>query len=126
MIIYPPMLRGGKNQSIFVELLSTTNTPFIGKIASDMTANLVRVKLAPLSAPLVQLASIGSTYTNRGFIEVDAVKCPGLYRLDLPDVLFVNDGVSLVLTVSLVAVGMSPLNIIIPLIDQNLSAATIS
>ena len=125
MIIYPPMLRGGTKQSIFVELLSTTNTPFIGKVASDMTGNLIRFRVAPLSAPLVQLASIGSVFTARGFIEVDAVNCPGLYRLDLPDVLFVNDGASLVLTVSLVAVGMSPLNIIIPLIDQNLNAATI-
>lgn len=120
MLIYPAMLRNRLNQSIVIELLdSTTKLPVTGKVAANITASLAQYKASPISAVLVALGSITAGFTQRGFIEIDAVKCPGLYRLDIPNSVFVNDGVTTQLVVSLVCTGCVPVNIIIPLTDTN-------
>jgi hypothetical protein len=50
-----------------------------------MTAAYARQGAAPVDIPLVALASPSAAWAAGGWAELDATKCPGLYRLDLPD-----------------------------------------
>ncbi len=54
---------------------------------SGLVAAYTFRRTAATSISLATLAAVTSAYSSGGFKEIDAVKCPGLYRLDIPDAL---------------------------------------
>lgn len=56
---------------------------------SGLVAWYVRDRAAPVSITLITQTATGA-YSSGGFIEVDATKTPGLYRLDVPNAAFVD------------------------------------
>lgn len=121
MTIYPEVERGSTNQTIYIELVDTTaaNVPVTGKVAANVTVGLIRHKETSASATMVALASVTSAHVARGFIEIDAVKVPGMYRVDVPNNLLVNDGMSTAIYATFVCAGCKTINICIPLSDTS-------
>lgn len=57
----------------------------LGPTGTTMSAAYVRQGASPVDIPLVPLANPSAAWASGGWVELDAVKTPGLYRLDLPD-----------------------------------------
>ena len=57
----------------------------LGAAGVAMTAAYVRQGAAPVDVPLVALGSPSAAWAAGGWVELDAVKLPGLYRFDPPD-----------------------------------------
>lgn len=54
-----------------------------------LSASYIREGGSRVSIPLVS-QTVNGTYTSGGFVEVDAVNMPGVYRVDTPDALFAS------------------------------------
>jgi hypothetical protein len=87
------ILSGSTKQSLFFDIQDTTGAPLTG-LAYD-TAGLVAyyaVNLhTPESIPLIPLTDNTDVWQEGGFIELDAVNLPGVYRLDVPNVFVFQD-----------------------------------
>jgi len=80
------LLAGSVDLSIPVVLRSTAdNTETTGKAFGDVTASYLRQGGIRVDIPAITLAAVNSVHADGGFIEVDAVNMPGLYRFDLTD-----------------------------------------
>jgi len=80
-----------QSQTIFMPVLNvTTGAPLTGLAydSAGLSCYYVRGGAFPVQIPLVTLADAGDVWTAGGFIEVDAVNMPGIYRLDLLDEMF--------------------------------------
>lgn len=74
---------GTTSRTEYIYLNSTGyvfNTP--GLVASYVRAGLARVAI-----PLVS-RTVAGAYVSGGFVEVDPINMPGLYRIDVPNALF--------------------------------------
>jgi hypothetical protein len=67
-------------------------------IASGINAYYIKTRSTPQEILLVEQTADGA-HTDGGFVEIDSAICPGLYRLDLPDVIFSSGAQSIVLRV---------------------------
>ena len=80
------ILAGSIDLSIPVILRSTTdNTEVTGKVNTDVTASYWRQGGSRTGIAVIALGSINVAHSDGGFLEVDAVNIPGIYRFDLPD-----------------------------------------
>ena len=85
MIIVP----GSTNQSIYFKLVDPTDgTPETGLVIAALTASYVRDRTAAATNALAALGAVNAAHADNGAIEIDAVNCPGLYRVDYPDAAF--------------------------------------
>lgn len=125
MIIYPSMVRGARRQTIFVRLLAIAGTPMLGVLPTDIIMSVMRKRGPRTPFVLVPITNV-NVFTLRGWAEVDAVACPGLYRLDLPNAIFVNDGLSETVVVGLVSPLIQPVYLTIPLTDIDPSATSVN
>lgn len=80
---------GSTAQSLYVFLKDSAVTTGAGKTgiafnAAGLTAHYTRPRAAPVAIALVTQTPTGA-YASGGFVEVDAVNVPGLYRVDVPD-----------------------------------------
>lgn len=114
------------NQSVFFYIVEDTGGTAPGEPKTGLafgnitTARFARAGAAPVAITPITLASNAAAHSDGGFIEVDAINMPGLYRFDVPDAAFVS-GV-LRVAVQLVVAGASnalaaPLQIDIPDFD---------
>jgi hypothetical protein len=81
-----PFKLGSTSQSVYVKLVDSTT--FLGKtglLYSDVTASYVINGAAAADVTEITLASAGTAWASGGFLEVEATKCPGLYRFDIPN-----------------------------------------
>jgi hypothetical protein len=80
-------------QKFLLDIRDTSGDPLTGLAynTAGLTAYyFVMGDSAITPLPLVELTTLDSNSTNGGFIEVDAVNMPGIYRLDLPDAVFAS------------------------------------
>ena len=125
MITYTnPYIRGSKKNSVLVELKDTSNVAVTGKTQADVTVSTVRWRQLPDSVTMVSLANARVAFSAGGWAQLSAVQYPGLYRLDIPNSAFENDGLSDVVLVSVLCVGCQPVYLLIPLTDHDDSANT--
>lgn len=122
MNLYRPILRGRIGNTIFVEVVDPVS-PFLPKTGLAFnTAGIlfyyVKRGAAPVAITPVALAAATTAWTAGGVREVDATNMKGLYRLDIPDAAFTDDGLSDMVTVCISATGYSFTNIQIPLTDR--------
>lgn len=85
-----PILAGSTSQSIDVTLwVQATGAPQTGLVfnSSGLTAaySFTGAVAGSVSITLATLATTTTAYSSGGFIELDATKQPGVYRLDLPN-----------------------------------------
>lgn len=123
--IVPPMIRASKKNSIVVELKDMSNAPVTAKVAADITVTYMRWAKAFVQPTAVALANPGVAHTAHGFVQISATRCPGLYRFDVPDTEFVNDGLSDYFVVAILCAGCQPDYIQIPLTDLDDSPSTV-
>lgn len=124
--ILRPMIRGSKKNSIPIELKDNANVPVTAKVAADITVTLMRWSKAFGQPSAVALANAGAAHVANGFVQISATRCPGLYRYDVPDAEFVNDGISDYFVVAILCAGCQPDYIQIPLTDLDDSPATVT
>ncbi len=122
MYTYRPIPRGSVKNSIFVELRDAA-TPFLPKTgfafnSAGILLSYAKKRAARVAITPVTLAAITTAWTSGGVREVDAANMPGVYRLDIPDAAFTDDGASDEVIVTVVATGYETKNIRIPLIDK--------
>lgn len=122
MELYRPIVRGSVSNSIFVEMHDAA-TPFLPKtgLAFD-TVGLVlsycKKRAARVAITPVTLAAVTTSFTSGGVKEINATNQPGLYRIDVPDAAFQDDGISECIIVTVVCTGYETKNIVIPLLDK--------
>jgi len=86
------ILPNSKDVSIQFILRSTTdNIEVTGKTATDLTISYWRQGSTRTDITASDLSAVDSTHTDGGIIEVDSTNIPGLYRLDLPDAVALQD-----------------------------------
>lgn len=125
MIIYTSdYVRNSKRNSLLVELKDNANTAVTGKVFTDITATVVRWGQPPDSVTMVALANARAAFSAGGWAQLSAAQYPGLYRLDIPNTAFVNDGVTDNILVSVLCTGCQPVYVMIPLTDRDGSAGT--
>jgi hypothetical protein len=90
--------------------------------SAGLTAYYVRPRNAAVAIALATQTVTGA-WASGGFVEVDAVHAPGLYRLDLPDAALAV-GADAVVVYLHGASGMAPLVLRIALIGMDFSNAT--
>jgi len=74
------------DNSIYVRAVDDrTGQATTGLTAGVVSAYYARGRSAAVAVPVVALASPDAAHADGGFIEVDPVGMPGLYRFDLPD-----------------------------------------
>jgi hypothetical protein len=75
------------SKSFFLRIVSAVGAPMTG-LAFDtagLLATYARTREEVVAMTLVTLADQDTAWTSLGFIEVDATKQPGLYRIDVPN-----------------------------------------
>lgn len=118
-------VRGSKKNSVLIELVDVvTGAQVLAKVAADMTISVGRWRAALDVITVVALANALSPWLSSGFRELSAARLPGLYRFDIPDDNFVNDGISDVIMVGALCTGCSPFFVILQLTDIDPSIAT--
>lgn len=118
-------VRGSSKNSVIIELIdSTTNAQVTGKVAANITASVGRWRNGLDTITPVDLANALSTHTTGGWKELHSVRMPGLYRLDIPDFAFTNDGISDMLLVAVTCAGCKPVYLVLPLVDIDPSPNT--
>jgi len=122
MTTYRPVLRGRIGNSIFVEIHDPA-TPFLPKTGLAFnTAGIlfyyVKKGAAAVAITPVTLAALTTVWTSGGVKEVDAANMQGLYRLDIPDAAFTDDGLSDEVNICISATGYAFTNVKIPLTDR--------
>ena len=123
--ILHPMVRNSRNNSIVVELKDNSNVPVTAKVAADITVTYMRWAKAFVQPSAVALANPSAAYTPHGFVQISAARCPGLYRYDVPNTEFVNDGRSDYFVIAILCAGCQPDYIQIPLTDVDDSPSTV-
>lgn len=93
--------KGSKGVSIDVFLQLTTGAPAtgIGFNAAGLQASYRRPGSLPITVALVAVG-VAAAWTSGGFVEIDAAKQPGMYRIDAPDALFAAGVDKATLTIS--------------------------
>lgn len=77
---------GSVSVSLPVVLRKTAdNTEQTGKVFGDVTGSYWRQGGVRTAVTMATLAGPSAAYSSGGFVEVDAVNQPGLYRFDVPD-----------------------------------------
>ena len=94
---------GSANQSEYFRILdSTTFLPKTGLAynSAGALAYYLRTRGLPVAITLSALGAANAAYAAGGFIEVDSVNLPGVYRLDAPDAAYLSGvaGVTIALT----------------------------
>lgn len=118
-------IRGSKKNSVVIELLdATTGAAVPAKVAADMTISTGRWRQNLDVITAVNLANPLAGWLSSGFIQLSAARLPGLYRFDIPDTLFVNDGISDVVIVAALCTGCRQFFIMLPLTDADESQTT--
>lgn len=79
--------QGGQDATIEIPIRATAGGAATGLAhnSAGVHCSYQRPRAAPVDIALVSLASPTAGHTDGGFVEIDATKKPGLYRLDLPD-----------------------------------------
>lgn len=75
----------------FILRSSTNNSEITGKVAADLTISYWRQGESRTAITPSNLSSINAIHSDGGIIEVDSTNMPGLYRLDIPDAVAVQD-----------------------------------
>lgn len=75
----------------FILRSSTDNSEVTGKVAADLTMSYWRQGASRTAITPSDLSAIDADHVDGGIIEVDATNMPGLYRLDLPDAIAIQD-----------------------------------
>ena len=75
----------------FILRSSTDNSEVTGKVAANLTISYWRQGASRTAITPSNLSAIDSSHVDGGVIEVDATNMPGLYRLDLPDAVAIQD-----------------------------------
>lgn len=75
----------------FILRSSTDNSEVTGKVATDLTISYWRQSDSRTAITASDLSSIDAAHTDGGVIEVDSTNMPGLYRLDIPDAVTIQD-----------------------------------
>lgn len=107
-------IKKGKTEvSLYVFIQDSASSTGAGKTGlayntAGLSAYYVRPLAAAASIPLVTLALVTTAWASGGFIEVDSVNMPGVYRLDVPNAVFAT-GVDSVVMMMRGASGMAPL-----------------
>jgi len=94
---------GSANQSEYFRILdSTTFLPKTGLAynSAGALAYYLRTRGLPVAVTLSALGAANAAFAAGGFIEVDSVNLPGVYRLDAPDAAYLSGvaGVTIALT----------------------------
>jgi len=94
---------GSANQSEYFRILdSTTFLPKTGLAynSAGALAYYLRTRGLPVAVTLSALGAANAAFAAGGFIEVDSVNLPGVYRLDVPDAAYLSGvaGVTIALT----------------------------
>lgn len=109
---------------LFVQNSSvTTGTGLTGLVFNS--ASLVAYYVRPLgSATAITLATqtVTGAHADGGFVEVDAVNMPGIYRLDLPDAVIAT-GVNSVVVMLKGATNMAPVTLEVELVAYDPQSA---
>lgn len=81
---------GSIEQIVFIEIVDTSGAPLTGLAfdSAGLQAYYVLPRETPTQIPLVELSDSLAAWAEGGFIEVDAVNMPGIYRFDLPNSFF--------------------------------------
>lgn len=120
-----PYVRGSKKNSVIIELQdATTEAQVTGKVAADMTISVGRWRAALDNITVVNLASPLTPWTDSGFKELSVTRLPGLYRFDIPDAAFVNDGISDIILVAALCTGCKAFYVVLLLTDIDPSLNT--
>lgn len=79
-----------KSQSLYFMLTNSTTGARLTAVAhTAVNASYTREKEARVAVTEVALANAQAAFSSGGWVEVDAVNNPGLYRFDCPDAAFV-------------------------------------
>lgn len=83
----PAFLRAATSKTINLMVIdSATGLPKTGLVFGDVSAGgFVQNRGLRVGFAITSLGSVNAAYQSGGFIEIDSVKMPGLYRLDLPN-----------------------------------------
>lgn len=120
MLLYSSQqyIRGSKKNSVVLELRdATTGAAVTGKVAADMTISVGKWRQNLDIVTPVNLANALAIWLSSGFIQLSLARLPGLYRFDIPDNAFINDGISDVLIIAALCTGCTPFYIMLPLTD---------
>lgn len=79
---------GATSKTVYVKLRDATTA--LGKTglafgSAGARASYTRPGAIAVDITLATLASASASWSSGGFVEVEATKCPGLYRLDVPN-----------------------------------------
>jgi hypothetical protein len=92
--INSPVVYVNPERSITIKAGTTSRTEYIylnstGYVFNTpgLVASYVRAGLARVAIPLVS-RTVAGAYVSGGFVEVDPINMPGLYRIDVPNALF--------------------------------------
>jgi hypothetical protein len=80
------------SKSFFIRIVSSVGAPQTGLAfdTSGLLATYARTREEVVAMTLATLADQDTAWTSLGFIEVDATKMPGVYRIDVPDAALVG------------------------------------
>lgn len=83
---------GSTDKTLYFHIRKKSDgTPLTGLVfnSTNLQSYYQRDLAAPVQIPLVTQTVTG-VHTDGGFVEVDAINTPGLYRLDVPDAAFIT------------------------------------
>ena len=80
--------KGNRCYHYFKLIDPATGAPKTGLTITDLDATYVRDRAAASKADLTELAAVDSAHGDNKAIQIDAINCPGLYRVDWPDAAF--------------------------------------
>jgi hypothetical protein len=99
--VLPPVPAYSTSVSKFITIVDTLGAPETGLAFN--TAGIVATGARSVSEvtdiTLATLADQDSAWSSGGFIEVDAAKLPGVYRLDIPNALLLGGVDEVVITI---------------------------
>jgi hypothetical protein len=99
--VLPPMPAYSTSKSVFVTIVDTLGAPETGLAfnTAGILATGARSASEVTDITLATLADQDSAWSSGGFIEVDAAKLPGVYRLDVPNALLLGGADEVVITI---------------------------
>jgi len=103
---------GSTSQTEYYSILDeVTGLPKTGLTynSAGAVASYLRTRGLPIAITLSGLGSANAAYTAGGFIEVDAVNQPGLYRLDVPDAAYLTGAAEVIVYLKFTGSIVTPL-----------------